>query len=111
MKRTAIIVASVVWILGAIAAAQESRSEISLQGIGFFTSNTNNANINRNVNDTGGLLLGYRYHLNRWLAAEGNYGFARDTQDFTTPNGAFGGKVDIHQMTGDLVFKLPAVAG
>src|SRR5271165_328571 len=110
MQRTTLIVASIVWILVSVAAAQETRSEISLQGIGFFTQNSNNDGISRNVNDTGGFLLGYRYRLNRWLAAEGSYGFDRDTQRFSTTAGAFGGRVDMHQLTGGLVLKLPAVA-
>ena len=32
------------------------------------------------ANDTGGFLLGYRYNLNRWLSAEANYGYDRNTQ-------------------------------
>jgi opacity protein-like surface antigen len=99
-----------VLILASVAAAQESRSEISLQGIGFFPQSTNNSGITRDSNDTGGFLLGYRYHVNRWLAGEASYGFDRDTQRFTTTAGSFGGSVDMNQITGALVVKLPAVA-
>ena len=35
------------------------------------------------VTNTGGfLLLGYRYNINRWLAAEANYGYDRNTQAY-----------------------------
>jgi len=40
MQRTASIIASIVFLLSLGATAQESRSEISLQGTGFFTKDT-----------------------------------------------------------------------
>src|SRR3979411_879972 len=73
MRRTAIMLAGLFMLtLGAM--AQESRSEISLQGTGFFTRDTSGQGISRTTTDTGGLQVGYRYRINRWLAAEGNYG-------------------------------------
>jgi hypothetical protein len=54
----------------------------------------------------GGFLLGYQYNFNRWLAAEANYGYDRNTQFY------FGGTAarvqsNIHQITGSAVVKLP----
>ena len=40
MRRTAILLASFAMLLTLGAAAQESRSEVSLQGTGFFTKDT-----------------------------------------------------------------------
>ena len=62
------------------AVAQEVRSEISVQGTGFFTKDANGNGIRQQATDTGGFLLGYRYNINRWLAAEGNYGYDRNSQ-------------------------------
>lgn len=110
MQRTIVLVAIIGLIAVPLCAAQETRSEISLQGIGLFTQNANNTGIARDANDTGGFLLGYRYRLNRWLSADASYGFARDTQRFMTTSGSFGGSVGMNQLTGGLVVKLPAVA-
>ncbi|HXW90139.1 MAG TPA: outer membrane beta-barrel protein [Terriglobales bacterium] len=90
-----------------ILAAQENRSEISLQGTGFFTKDaTGNGNVQRGT-ETGGVLVGYRYHLNRWLAAEAAYGYDRNTQQFFVPVGVSRIQANVHQATGGLVFSMP----
>ena len=91
------------------ALAQEMRSEISVQGTGFFTNNTNGNGIRHDSTDTGGVLIGYRYNFNRWLAAEANYGYDRNTQVYS---GSTPARVqsDIHQITGAAVVKLPGFA-
>jgi opacity protein-like surface antigen len=91
------------------AAAQEIRSEISIQGTGFFTKDTDGNGIRQHASDTGGFLVGYRYNFNRWLAAEANYGYDRNTQTYF---GTTLGRVqsNIHQITGSAVVKLPGFA-
>ena len=70
MRRTVLIIATVVSLLAVGASAQEARSEISLQGTGFFTKDSTGQGTTQRGTETGGFLIGYRYHLNRWLAAE-----------------------------------------
>ncbi len=107
MWHKAILSVVTIWLLTATAAvAQESRSEISVQGTGFFTKDSTGQGIRQKATDTGGFLVGYRYNLNRWLAAETNYGFARNTQEYSSL-GSSGIQSDVHQFTGGLVFKLP----
>jgi hypothetical protein len=78
IQRAAVIM-GVLALISITAIAQENRSEISIQGTGFFTKDTaGNGTIER-ANDTGGFLIGYRYNLNRWFAAEANYGYDRNT--------------------------------
>jgi opacity protein-like surface antigen len=89
------------------ATAQESRSEISLEGTGFFTRDTSGQGISRTSTDTGGFLVGYRYHINRWLAAEGDYGFDRNTQKYFGSFGQSRVQANVHTVTGDLVVTLP----
>lgn len=91
------------------ATAQEMRSEISVQGTGFFTKHTDGNGISRHATDTGGFLIGYRYNFNRWLAAEANYGYDRNTQAYfgSTPARV---QSNIHQITGEAVVKLPGFA-
>ena len=81
MRRLIVVIAAVMTLaLGA--AAQEGRSEISLQGTGFFTKDSSsNGNLQCST-ETGGFTVGYRYHINRWLSAEGNYGYDRNTQQY-----------------------------
>jgi opacity protein-like surface antigen len=110
MRRSAITIASVVIVLASALAAQEGRSEISVQGTGFFTKDTTGrGTLDRSTNN-GGFLVGYRYHINRWLGAEGVYGYGRNTQQFFAPAGLSRVQSDIHQATGGLVLNLPAPA-
>lgn len=107
MRRTAIMFAGFVILLTLGAAAQESRSEISLQGTGFFTRDTSGQGISRTTTDTGGFQVGYRYNVNRWLAAEGDYGIDRNTQKYFGSFGTSRVQANVHAVTGDVVVKLP----
>jgi len=104
------LIASVAIVLGASAAAQESRSEISLQGTGFFTRDTTGQGTTQRATDAGGFLVGYRYHFNRWLAGEGVYGYGRNSQEYFAAGGLSRIQSNVHQATGGLVFSLPAPA-
>lgn len=107
MKRYATIFAFVLWLFTLAAVAQEARSEVSVQGTGFYTKDSTGQGIQQRATDTGGFLLGYRYHLNRWLSAETNYGFVRNTQQYSLPLGTSAVQANVHQATADLILKLP----
>ena len=105
-----VVVATILGVLmcasGAI--AQEGRwQEISVQGTGFFTRDSSGNGINQHATDTGGFLLSYRYHFNRWLAADASYGYARNTQQNFTSSRQFGVQANVHQATGALVVTAP----
>jgi outer membrane immunogenic protein len=91
------------------AVAQETRSEVSLQGTGFFTTDTAGNGVHDHVTNTGGFLIGYRYNINRWLAGEADYGYDRNTETYF---GSGLGRVEsnVHQATGSAVIKLPTFA-
>jgi opacity protein-like surface antigen len=107
MRQTAIMLVGFVMLFAFGAAAQESRSEISVQGTGFFTQDTSGQGVSRTTTDTGGFLVGYRYHINRWLAAEANYGFNRDTQRYFSTGGLSRVQSDVHTATAAAVINLP----
>ena len=110
MWRRALLSLSAILLLSAVVAAQESHSEISLQGTGSFTKDsTGNGTLQRGT-ETGGFLVGYRYHFNRWLAAETVYGYNRNTQEFFAPTGLSRIQANVHQATGGFVIKLPTPA-
>jgi hypothetical protein len=103
------LVIGILALISITAVGQENRSEISIQGTGFFTKDTAGNGTFERASETGGFLLGYRYNVNRWLAAEANYGYDRNTQFY------FGGTAariqsNIHQITGAAVVKLPTFA-
>ena len=108
--KLAVAIVGVLALASVSAAAQDIiRSEVSLEGTGFFTHDSSgNGDLNRATN-TGGLLVGYRYNFNRWFAVEANYGYDRNTESYF---GSTSARVqsNIHQVTGSAVVKLPGFA-
>jgi opacity protein-like surface antigen len=117
MSRKLVVAAVFAILLSAPGAmAQEGRwqeigeghwQEISVQGTGFFTKDSSGNGINQRATDTGGFLLSYRYHFNRWLAADASYGYARNTQQNFTSSGPLSVQANVHQATGALVVSVP----
>src|ERR1700732_3449335 len=107
MRQAAIMLAGFVILLTLGATAQESRSEVSLQGTGFFTQDTHGQGTSRTTTNTGGFLLGYRYHFNRWLSGEANYGYDRNTQKYFSTGGLSRVQSDVHTATAAAVISLP----
>jgi opacity protein-like surface antigen len=106
MRRSLVIIGTLL-TLAVGSFAQESRSEISLQGTGFFTKDSSGQGNLQRSTETGGFTVGYRYNINRWLAAEGNYGYDRNTQQYFGSFGESRIQANAHTVTGDLVVKLP----
>jgi opacity protein-like surface antigen len=109
IKRAGITVMGCVLLISITAVAQEIRSEVSVQGTGFFTKDSNGNGIKNKATETGGVLVGYRYNITRWLAAEANYGYDRNTQSYIGSTSARA-QSNIHQITGSAVVKLPGFA-
>jgi opacity protein-like surface antigen len=109
IKRAVITVMSCALLISITSVAQEVRSEISVQGTGFFTKDSNGNGTRNRATETGGLLVGYRYNITRWLSAEANYGYDRNTESYF---GSTSARVqsNIHQVTGSAVVKLPGFA-
>src|ERR1700676_3515517 len=105
-----LIVAAILGILvtASGARAQEGHwQEIGVQGTGFFTKDSSGNGINQHATDTGGFLVSYRYHFNRWLAADASYGYARNTQENFTSSGSSSVQANVHQASGALVVTVP----
>jgi opacity protein-like surface antigen len=110
MRKIAIMIAAFGLILGTVAMAQESRSEISVQGTGFFTKDTTGQGTTERTSNTGGFLVGYRYDLNRWLAAEAVYGYDRNTSHYFGSAASSRIQANVHQATGGFVVRIPTSA-
>src|SRR5262249_7155950 len=83
------------------------RNEVSVQGTGFLTKDSDKNGIAQHSTDSGGLLVSYRNRFNNWLGADLSYGYTRDTQQNLTPIGSFNIQSNVHQATGALVVSLP----
>jgi len=109
MIRT-IVVAAVLGVLmcaGGAMAQEGHWQEISAQGTGFFTKDSSGNGITQHATDIGGFLLSYRYHFNRWLAADASYGHARNAQQNLTSSGPFSVQANVHHATGAFVVTVP----
>jgi len=89
--------------------AQEIRNEITIQGSGFFTKTTDSPTITNRPTYSGGVLAGYRYTINRWLAAEADYDYFNNSQRFVSPAGFAQLQTNVHAVTGVALLRLPAV--
>jgi len=112
IRRIAILLVFAALLLFTSAAfAQGERAwrhgEVSVEGTGFFTKDSQGNGISQHSTDTGGVLVGYRYHFDRWLAAEANYGYDRNTQQNLTSDGPFNVQANVHQAVAGLVVTLP----
>jgi len=61
-------------LLSLPALAQEGNSEISANFTGNFQKEASGFGITDSPTYSGGVLINYRYHFNRWSALEANYG-------------------------------------
>src|SRR5260370_39706109 len=60
-------------------ADEDRKQEASAPGMGFFTTDSTGNGRTQQSTDTGGFLLRYRDHFNRWLRADWRYGRVRAT--------------------------------
>lgn len=107
MRRGVFVGVASILLFTITAMTQEVRNEVSIQGTGFFTKDSSGDGMSRTTTNTGGLIAGYRFHINRWFSAEGNYGFDRNTQRYFSGSGESRVQSDVHTVTGDLVVNLP----
>jgi hypothetical protein len=91
------------------AVAQDSRSEISIQGTGFFTKDTAGNGVFERANETGGFLLAIVTTSIVGSRPRRTTATTRNTQFYfgSTPARV---QSDIHQITGSAVVKLPSFA-
>lgn len=106
IKRSILGVIALATTLSVTVVAQEVKQEVSVEGTGLFTKQSDGNGINNRATDTGGFLIGYRYHINRWLSAEADYGYGRNTQLYSE-NVPGRVQANLHQITGSAVIHLP----
>jgi opacity protein-like surface antigen len=88
-------------------ADERSTQEIGVQGTGVFTKDSSSNVLNQHTTNAGGFLVSYRYHFNRWFAADVSYGWNRDTQQNISSTGSLNVQSNVHQSTVAAVVNLP----
>ncbi len=61
-------------LLSVPALAQNGNSEVSANFTGNFQKQANGMGVLDTATDSGGFMVNYRYHFNKWSAIEANYG-------------------------------------
>jgi outer membrane autotransporter protein len=107
MRRAILFLGGLLCLATLSVGAQENRSEISVQGTGFFTNGVQGNGTAYSATETGGFLATYRYHMNRWVSLEGAYGYEVNSQKYGLSSGGFRIQSGINQLTGSLVLNLP----
>ena len=107
MLRKSIFSTLIVLVLVALGTAQEQRSEIAVQGTGFFTKDSSGQGVTQRATETGGFLVSYRYWFTRWVGAQADYGYDRNTQQFLSGSTSSRVQANIHQVTGGFVVGIP----
>jgi opacity protein-like surface antigen len=110
MTRLKILVAGLfaTALFAATSTAQElPPNEVSVQGTGFFTKDSNNNGVTQHTTDSGGLLVSYRNRFSSLFGADLSYGYTRNTQQSLTSAGALNIQSNIHQATAALMAHAP----
>jgi opacity protein-like surface antigen len=107
MLRKSVFSTLIVLSLVGLGAAQEQRSEIAVQGTGFFTKDSSGQGVSQHATETGGFLVSYRYWFSRWVGAQADYGYDRNAQQFFSGASFSTVQANIHQVTGGFVFGVP----
>ena len=95
-------------LFAATSMAQElPPNEVSVQGTGFFTKDSDNNGIIQHTTDSGGLLVSYRNRFSRLFGADLSYGYSRNTQLNFTSAGASRVQSNVHQATAALLAHTP----
>ena len=88
-------------------AQEEQPSQITIQGTALITKDTNSPAVSHSATQSGGFLAGYSYQFTKWAGVEGNYGFTRNTQNYTGSAALSSIRADIHEVTGAFVLHIP----
>jgi len=95
-------------IAGVPAYSQEYyHSEVTAQGMGTFVKQTTQYDAKNTATNSGGFLAGYRYYFTRHIAAEIDYAYALNTQNYRFDTGTTGVNSHSHEETAAFVYAVP----
>lgn len=106
MYKVAVFTISSLLVLSLSVSAQESRSELSIQGTALFTKSTSGNSIPYSAKESGGFLGAYRHHVNKRIAIEAAYGYSLNTQKYIVSPDTLRVQSRIHQFAGSMILNL-----
>jgi len=80
------------------------RQEVSVQAFGSFVTTTTQNGTDNSATNSGGVLGSYRFFFSTHHGVEANYGYSRNTQNYTSMGGV---KTNSHEISGAYVFRMP----
>jgi opacity protein-like surface antigen len=83
------------------------KNEVSVQAFGSFVQSTTNNGIENKATDSGGVLGTYRHFFDTHNGVEADYGYALNSQNYTSTNGVVGVKSYSHEISAAYVFRMP----
>ena len=86
---------------------EAGRQEVAVQAFGSFVTTTTQDGIDNSATKSGGVLGSYRFFFSNHHGIEANYGYARNTQSYTSAAGALGVATNSHEVSGAYVFRMP----
>src|SRR5690349_2892830 len=104
MKRSAGFSVAVLFLSIGASVAQDLKSEVSVEVMAAIPRNSDTRDVQYRSSKSGGLLASYRYHLNSWLAVQGEYGYSRAMHRFSNILGETDIQANLHQLIGEAVF-------
>ena len=85
----------------------EQPSQITIQGIGFFTKSSTNQTPSHDATKSGGILVGYSYQFRPMFGFEANYGYTQNTQNYVTNTAQTSVITDVHEVMAGLIMRIP----
>jgi len=101
---TILIAGAALVALPAYAQPEAGRQEVSAQAFGSWVKTTTQDGIDNSATNSGGVLGSYRFFFSTHHGVEGNYGYARNTQNYSSTDGV---KTNTHEISGAYVFRMP----
>jgi len=111
MNRLFLTTSAALLVFSTAALAQvEQPQQISFQGTALITKDSTSGSTLQRATQSGGLLVGYAYQFNKWGGLEGNYGYTRNTQNYSGSFGRSSIQTNINEVTGSFVLHIPVRA-
>jgi opacity protein-like surface antigen len=83
------------------------KQDVAVQAFGSFVTGTTQDGVRNSATDSGGVLASYRYFFSAHHGVEANYGYALNTQNYSSDAGVFGVNSYSHEVSGAYVFRMP----
>jgi opacity protein-like surface antigen len=89
-----------------LAQDETNRMEVGVSAIGTFPSGSSGYSVNQGGTYSGGVLASFRFLFTAHQGAEVDYGYTRDTDQYTTANGPTGVQADMHEFSASYVYRI-----